>query len=357
MAWGIELALLDKIKTNRAAAFCLAALSFIFIWSASALLKPYARTPGHTVELNLNCVPDQVGVELGIERSRVLKAEMTIDFIDELGRVVHQPVPPTDMRVVPNVKNVTLMSTEGIWDQLLAANANRVATKIVIFLRKEPFVDIVSVQLRAPPTKVAGSCKLERFEGRNLLSVIPPETGARIFRFNLIQERLSDYLLVFNTSLGNIALMILCSVLLWTIWRVFEATVQRWRVRGKRTLSAGPLVFEEISFADASQLQEQLENHYWHQCWWPNFWKIAGPAAGFVLTVSSLAASLHPTVQATKDAYAFIAGIQIAVISTFVGLCIRLFAHIDTSIRLSTIYRVADVFSNHQPNAADEHTA
>jgi hypothetical protein len=43
--------------------------------------------------------------------------------------------------------------------------------------------------------------------------------------------------------------------------------------------------------------------------------------------VSSLAAALHPAVQASQDAYTFLAAVQVAVISTFVGLLVRIIAH------------------------------
>jgi hypothetical protein len=51
-----------------------------------------------------------------------------------------------------------------------------------------------------------------------------------------------------------------------------------------------------------------------------------GPATGFILTVSSLVQALHPALGATNDLDAFLNGIHIAMISTFIGLLLRIVA-------------------------------
>ena len=54
---------------------------------------------------------------------------------------------------------------------------------------------------------------------------------------------------------------------------------------------------------------------------------------GFMLTVSSLVESLRPATQSSQNAYAFISGIQIAVVATFLGLAIRILCELDIGLR------------------------
>jgi hypothetical protein len=51
-----------------------------------------------------------------------------------------------------------------------------------------------------------------------------------------------------------------------------------------------------------------------------------GPAVGFILTVSSLIQALHPAVQAANDLEEFLRGVHVAMVSTFLGLALRLLA-------------------------------
>jgi hypothetical protein len=54
------------------------------------------------------------------------------------------------------------------------------------------------------------------------------------------------------------------------------------------------------------------------------FLQVFGPAVGFILTISSLIAALHPSIQKQQDISAFFGSIQVAMVSTFIGLFIRI---------------------------------
>jgi biopolymer transport protein ExbB/TolQ len=56
------------------------------------------------------------------------------------------------------------------------------------------------------------------------------------------------------------------------------------------------------------------------------FLQALGPAVGFILTVSSLVEALHPALLTANDLDAFLKGIHVAMIATFVGLLLRLVA-------------------------------
>lgn len=345
MALNFITSLADRIKSNRAVAFCLAALLLIIGWAAAPVLDPYARVPGNTLEFVLACVPDEFGIEFRSNDSRVLKAEISVDALDENSAVLKQIVAPADLRVVQSdntSSSASMLLSDGTRKTLSADVRARVSTRVVVFLRKKPFTDVQQVELRRGSVGSNSlACKAHSYSGDELSELIPRDTGVQLLHINLIQERLSDYLLLFNSSVGNLILMVLCAVLLWAMWRVGDAALQRWKVREAKLQQVAEKVVNEATSRDAAILRDQLAAQYWHDCRWSNFWKVAGPAFGFLLTVSSLAASLHPSVQAARDAYAFVAGIQIAVISTFIGLLIRIFAHIDTSVRQNSLNRVA----------------
>jgi hypothetical protein len=57
-----------------------------------------------------------------------------------------------------------------------------------------------------------------------------------------------------------------------------------------------------------------------------HFLQALGPAIGFILTVSSLVAALHQASLSSNDLDGFLKGIHVAMISTFVGLLLRIIA-------------------------------
>jgi len=66
--------------------------------------------------------------------------------------------------------------------------------------------------------------------------------------------------------------------------------------------------------------------HWYVSHGWFGFFQTLGPAMGFLLTVSSLIAALNPSVHASNDLNGFMTGIHVAMVSTFVGLLLRLLA-------------------------------
>jgi hypothetical protein len=71
----------------------------------------------------------------------------------------------------------------------------------------------------------------------------------------------------------------------------------------------------ELYFADWYVLNNRLR-----------FFQVFGPAIGFILTVSSLIASLAPAAREMHDESLFLTGIHVAMISTFLGLLLRILA-------------------------------
>jgi hypothetical protein len=159
----------------------------------------------------------------------------------------------------------------------------------------------------------------QRYDARDLGTVVEPRGQFR--RDQLVREGITDFIFKYNETLSNYALAFMVSVFAYFSYQlvVLYADLVRSGKVGRADEVRGRL----------DRMREQRRSF--------EFWRIAAPSLGFLMTVSSLAAALHPSVQATRNAAQFLAAVDVAVISTFVGLMVRLVAHLccvtDSAIR------------------------
>jgi hypothetical protein len=159
----------------------------------------------------------------------------------------------------------------------------------------------------------------QKFDARGLDAVVQPQ--GRFRRDQLVREGITDFIFKYNEMLSNYALAFMVSVFAYFSYQlvVLYGDLVRSGKVGKANEVRGRL----------ERMREQRRSF--------EFWRIAAPSLGFLMTVSSLAAALHPSVQATRNAAQFLAAVDVAVISTFVGLMVRLVAHLccvtDSAIR------------------------
>ena len=98
---------------------------------------------------------------------------------------------------------------------------------------------------------------------------------------------------------------------------------------GKTTFErdlASCLGTKSISKLDTNQRRDALDKYstLWES--WDGgfcFWQMLGPAIGFILTVSSLILAFF-TVRNTNDLDSFTRGLNVAMVSTFLGLLLRI---------------------------------
>ena len=69
------------------------------------------------------------------------------------------------------------------------------------------------------------------------------------------------------------------------------------------------------------------------------FLQALGPALGFILTVSSLISALNPALLIGNDINGFMTGIHVAMISTFLGLFLRIIALEASRVNDKLLYR------------------
>ncbi|MCL4854721.1 MAG: hypothetical protein KJZ78_25455, partial [Bryobacteraceae bacterium] len=141
------------------------------------------------------------------------------------------------------------------------------------------------------------------------------------------QEAISDFVLDNNHTIANVAVGLMLIAVLYLIsiladgWRRLYITSDRklqietaeraLQVPGKLQKEGNAAVLR----ADFARLCRRLM-----------FAKTLGPVVGFALTVSSLIAALHPAVQADRDSLRFLSSLQLALVSTLVGLAMRIVA-------------------------------
>lgn len=104
-----------------------------------------------------------------------------------------------------------------------------------------------------------------------------------------------------------------------------------------------------IAIQDPGKRIEYYKRFYEQDIWY-RFLQILGPTVGFLLTTSSLVAALNPSLQESRDIKSFFDSIQVAMISTFVGLLIRLIALFLQKISNKIFNRIDNLLFEYQGN-------
>lgn len=169
--------------------------------------------------------------------------------------------------------------------------------------------------------------------------------GARNIENNYIRDIISNFLLRFNDPISN---YILTALFLFTIYLSvqfsymfaqlhFPDKIYKKYMQHKFNINNKPKR-GEIEYAKDMNNNDFALLYRRYQ-----FLEVIGPAFGFVLTVSSLIAGLQPEVQTTQDMSYFFQCIQVAMISTFIGLSIRILAIWSNNINMK-IFERNDIF-------------
>ncbi len=163
-----------------------------------------------------------------------------------------------------------------------------------------------------------------------------------------IREHISAFLLLYNDPVSNYLLTAMFISLIPMVAYVLRLQMRAYLYTDKRFLkyiSQGFDVAETCTKEDAARAAEKYANYYVRQDSWFRFTQIMGPAIGFTLTVSSLIAALHPITENTNDISGFMAGMHIAMISTLLGLIIRIVGSVSQRVNDKLFSRADDAFS------------
>lgn len=299
-------------------------MATLLLWEP--MFHPYVRIPGTIVRVSLDCVPKQIDLALRTSNAQVADAHVLLVHTAGENSDARVNVRPTEERLERSliIHLPTDEDQRAVASKMLASNERR---KIELFVNfhQLPFVDIQRVGIvSAGPAE--GPCRDKLLEGSNLQEKLLVG-NARLMRYDLLQEILSNLILATNEVVGNILLACMVLSVVWlsfVLWRGVQALYatsdarlkemvrRRMREVDNELASQGTTA---VIAADYGLLHRRLA-----------FARVTGPALGFALTVSSLVAALHPSVQAGQDAFRFVSSLQIAMVATLVGLIIRILA-------------------------------
>jgi hypothetical protein len=164
----------------------------------------------------------------------------------------------------------------------------------------------------------------QKVDIKNFYNNILYSKNKTLIKYQYIREDISRFLLKFNDPISNIILTILFIYLFPLLYELF---IKSWyclsikkfesKLQKKYTLTSK----KHIEIAEISIAEKYYDNDNWFR-----FLQIFGPAIGFALTISSLIVGLNPSIQTTQNISMFFETIQIAMVSTFLGLSIRIVA-------------------------------
>jgi len=198
-------------------------------------------------------------------------------------------------------------------ENLLSKNNSTGNQEVLVFHDKMSAIEIVDVKINDEKIKI------KKFYNNNLLSKFK-----KLHKYYFIREDLAFLILKYNDFVSNIILTILTIYLIPLLYelviKIFYCVfLKRYEsyLKGKYSfLNKKDFKIAEISLADKYSNNERRYR----------FLQIFGPAIGFILTISSLIAGLHPSLQKAYDIERFFENIQIAMVSTFIGLFMRILA-------------------------------
>lgn len=155
------------------------------------------------------------------------------------------------------------------------------------------------------------------------------QTKGDYIRLRYIRKDLADIIFLINDPFSNWILTLIFFGIVLLIVRLVKMEVRAYICSDK--------CFEKYLVTFLNIQDMNLEKYrldawdkyaaYWAQ-WdtWFRYLQAFGPASGFILTVSSLIQALHPIVDASNNIDEFLRGIHVAMISTFLGLLLRIIA-------------------------------
>jgi len=149
-------------------------------------------------------------------------------------------------------------------------------------------------------------------------------------------NKVSNYILVFLTSGAAVLLVYLLRMLVIVYMypsKLFEKRILRINSIGN-----------EKGLDEIEAAKHKCGNNFTKLNSYCRFFQTIGPAVGFMLTVSSLIVALNPATLSNYDLTIFFDSIQIAMISTFIGLFIRVEAILLQSANKSMLIRSDSVF-------------
>jgi hypothetical protein len=300
------------------------------------IFNPYVRVPSDTFRFALDCAPESVDVVMHGVFAVASQARVESPAGATSGTALNLPLTISSLSGKGELPRFRLgadtSAAAAISNYLSARNGPPTLIYSIAFERL-PNLDIQRLLL----TQGNGAtfrCSEDEYKGKSLLKATLT-SGATLMWYSLLQEEIGGIVFSFNNIVANVLLAAMIVGLLWHAWALCCGTKDLYvspdaslRKKMNKLISAAP---PEIKAKGAEVVRWKYTELYRRLA----FAKTVGPALGFLLTVSSLSAALHPSLQSTQDTFRMVSGIQIAVVATFVGLAIRIVAQFSQRVHRS----------------------
>ena len=295
-----------------------AVLAWVFVPS---LYHPYVRVESATVGFSLSCLPEYVEIDYLTTLPR--QVDVSVDVQNQSGATLKQEqVQLKSPAHNPSSYQIEIPAAIAAVVSQLRTGFGR--TVYTMYFGEASAIDIQEVRLIG--SQLIGHCSSDTFAGKSLYRIVT-SPSKRLMLYKLLQEEVGNALYRFNGIFSNVVIGLMIVALFWQLYVVGGGAIQAYaasdasfilRMRNRRKAVPHALAEqgdEAVIKAEFTYINRRL-----------SFAKTLGPAAGFLLTVSSLSAALHSSVGMQQDTFLFLSGIQIAVVATFVGLAIRIVA-------------------------------
>jgi hypothetical protein len=303
-SWGKELiqSIISRLKAPvelRVLIFILLA-SAVYIWTG----KPYIDVPGTTLAFTL---PGFTTCDIGFletipVRSYAVALQTGSDSPGVAGNSVSYD------------KETNGLVIQNPYLNLSPASSSPPSYLVNIYLGQALGAEIGSVAIDGVPVD------LRMFSTNNL------STANDFIRVRYIRKDLAKLILNANDPFSNVVLTCLALAIVLLVGKLVQMELTAYCYAGNRfdQYVAACVNINKLDDEERKDTRDKYNRH-WHE--WTErfrFWQVLGPAIGFILTVSSLIQALHPAMKQGNDLGGFLKGLHVAMISTFLGLLLRI---------------------------------
>jgi hypothetical protein len=334
-----------QLQTRRTLLFLgwsLSATLILAAWLFQPLYQdPLVRVSGSMFSVSVSCIPSMVSLEtrtgyLQVERARLVlldrKEKLAVSSMDM------QPT-STSSKSSRAFQFALTANQQSHASGLLASSDPASSPRLVIEFSRVPAFEIKKLRVQRSDHPDNRKCESEELIGNDLDRAIATPQEHKVVKYLLPQEEIGDFILLINEFMGSV---LVCSLLLSILWLLYQCGQGAWRVYcispeaiRERTSRRQ----EEMAIHSAFSKADVIKGDYRALRRRLEFVRVLGPALGFLLTVSSLVAGIHPSVQATQDSFLFVSSLQLALVATFVGLLTRVIAEFAVRIHTSASER------------------
>lgn len=324
-------------KVKRSRVICISVILTGLLYICDPFSKPTITINPPSKSFDLELPKDFVKCELIFKKEiNIFNYSMALTSEDESGKhrsLIHQII---NQKVISLPIN-NLIANDKTADKDPEAKALRIK---ILFESSSP-LEITTVFI---------DHKIQDNEDFYLKYLFSDNKKLRKYRY--IRRDISNILLRYNDTLSNVILTILTVSLIPLFYEIIRRSYRGYIANNMEAYLKSEFDLSNEEAINNTQISYG-ENHERRESMYRLF-QIMGPAIGFTLTISSLIVGLHPSLLEVQNIKIFFETIQVAMVSTFLGLLIRIMAillqRIDNRLLIQAddiLFQTKEKLNNH----------